>query len=364
MAKAFRNSDEILLSNVEKTLRERKDAGLEGLVGGLEAVIINTQEDLLGLAAAELIGNTGLTFVEAFQDASHTTCLLQAPGCADFLLRSRRGRTSNPFATVNDFPIGRRLPDTRLETFVFTCHDLKAYHRIQKGRGVKFLTPKIIDNPDHLFLQTLPSTLTGNSIGLVEWKKGRRGNWRSGTAQALDRRLPKPDLPFLAKIGRLDHCATRVRAQERDEAIIEFMKLTNYRFQFAIYVESLNSITNVSRLGPEDFALVFTSGIAPFVDEATSGPTEKFAYTYGPRVHHMAFETGEIETVVEGLRARGQRYLDDLVGSREEGLKQIFTVPSKNTLLVNEYIQRYDGFDGFFTKKNVSKLTAATARQE
>jgi hypothetical protein len=56
-------------------------------------------------------------------------------------------------------------------------------------------------------------------------------------------------------------------------------------------------------------------------------------------------------------------FLLDLVGSEEEGLQQIFTVPSEHTLLVTEYIHRFGNFDGFFTRSNVEKLTAATARR-
>lgn len=56
-------------------------------------------------------------------------------------------------------------------------------------------------------------------------------------------------------------------------------------------------------------------------------------------------------------------FLLDLVGSPREGLKQIFSCPSENTLLVNEYIYRYGDFDGFFTKSNVTLLTGATTKQ-
>ncbi len=141
------------------------------------------------------------------------------------------------------------------------------------------------------------------------------------------------------------------------------MRLTNYNFDFAIYVKSLNSITSVARLSSSDFAMVFTSGITPYVSQEASGPTEKFISNFGPRVHHIAFQTEEIEATVEALRKDGMKFLLDLVGSPEEGLKQIFSEPSKNTLLVLEYIHRYGDFDGFFTKSNVSSLTAATAKQ-
>ncbi len=86
--------------------------------------------------------------------------------------------------------------------------------------------------------------------------------------------------------------------RERDRAIIEFMELTNYTFDFAVYVKIFNSITNVARLAPDEFAMVFTS-----------------------------------------------------------------TEPSEYTLIVNEYIHRYHGFTGFFTRDNVTLLTGSTAKQ-
>jgi hypothetical protein len=57
------------------------------------------------------------------------------------------------------------------------------------------------------------------------------------------------------------------------------------------------------------------------------------------------------------------KFLLDLTGSQEEGLLQIFSEPSRNTLLVTEYIHRYGDFDGFFTESNVTRLTAATGKQ-
>jgi len=141
------------------------------------------------------------------------------------------------------------------------------------------------------------------------------------------------------------------------------MTLTNYTFDFAVYVKSLNSITNVARLSANDFAMVFTSGIAPFVDETASGPTERFIHNYGPRTHHMAWDTEAIDDVFAGLVEQGQEFLLNLIGSPNEGLKQTFSAMSPHTLLVNEYIHRFDDFDGFFTKSNVTLLTEATATQ-
>jgi 4-hydroxyphenylpyruvate dioxygenase-like putative hemolysin len=109
--------------------------------------------------------------------------------------------------------------------------------------------------------------------------------------------------------------------------------------------------------------MVFTSGITPFTHNDESGPTEKFIRNYGTRVHHMAFKTEKIEDTVSTLKNDGLQFLLELVGSVDEGIRQIFSEPSQHTLIVTEYIQRYGNFDGFFTRSNVEKLTEATTRQ-
>ncbi|MDD1759141.1 MAG: hypothetical protein LUQ44_00890, partial [Methanothrix sp.] len=222
----------------------------------------------------------------------------------------------------------------------------------------------IEDFGNYYFIQTRPSKFTGNSLGFIEWK-GKRGAYSSAESLSIEggEGPISPTSLYLQNILWLDHAATRVRAQDRNPAILEFMRLTNYDFDFAIYVKSLNSITSVARLSHSDFAMVFTSGIAPYVREEISGPTEKFINNFGARVHHIAFQTEEIEATVDGLKKDGMQFLLPLVGSPGEGLKQIFSQPSENTLLVTEYIHRYGDFDGFFTRSNVTKLTAATDKQ-
>jgi 4-hydroxyphenylpyruvate dioxygenase-like putative hemolysin len=249
-----------------------------------------------------------------------------------------------------------------LETFVFRTQDIEKYFNIQKSRGVKFLTEDIIRTERYSFIQTIPSIFTGNSLGFIQWR-GKPGDYFSSECEILDWQLEKPEKGYLKNIKELDHTATRVRAEHRDAAIIEFMGLTNYDFDFAIYVKLFNSITNVARLSDKDFAMVFTSGISPYVSDQESGPTEKFIHNYGIRVHHMAFRTEDIEDTFSALKKDGMDFLINLVGSPDEGLKQTFTIASKNTLLVNEYIHRYGDFDGFFTKSNVTLLTGATDKQ-
>jgi hypothetical protein len=323
--------------------------------------VVNTEPENFAGAVAELLRYTGFDLAEAFSSPGADTAVMSLAGSADILVTRRKGG-ENPFLAYNaGAKVGARLA-TRLETFVYSCRDLERYVAVQSARGVRFQTPDAVRTPGYDFIQTAPSAFTGNSIGLIQRKGGGRGYAPPGsTPLHLD--LVKPAAAHLAKIGRLDHVATRVKAQDRDPAILEFLSLTNYRFDFAVYVESLNSITNVARLGAADYAQVFTSGITPFTTTESSGPTEMFIHNWGLRPHHMALETEDIDAVVEALRADGMRYISDLVGSREEGLKQVFTVMSPTTFLVTEYIKRFDGFDGFFTKSNVTHLTKATEKQ-
>ncbi len=350
-----------LLEKASIVMQERQDAGLDGLVGGLDSVILATETDSLVPAVFELLRYTGLTITEAFFDADSQSYVLGLPGSASVIVRSRASE-GNPFSQANTARLTGHLPNTRLETFVFTTPDLAQYVRIQKDRGVRFLTASPLESASCSFIQTVPSPFTGNSLGFIERKTGKT-SYITGGGTAISPDLTKPLSAHLGNIGGLDHAATRVRAQDRSSAILEFINLTNYHYDFGVYVKSLNSITSVARRGREDFAMVFTSGITPFSGDGDSGPTEKFIQNYGTRVHHMAFRTERIESTVNSLRKDGMEFLLDLVGSEQEGLKQIFSEPSQHTLIVNEYIHRYGDFDGFFTRSNVEKLTAATAKQ-
>jgi hypothetical protein len=364
---AFVNDDTVLLRDVDKALQRRRKDGLDGLVGNLAAVAINTSAEDLVPAAEALLGSTGLRFAAALEYPlaadGGPALLLSDPEGADFLFKSRPQQQASPFAPYNG---GLKTPEPvagRLETFVFECLDLDRYVTLQRRRGVAFATHAPIVTDAFSFIETLPSIHTGNALGFIQWH-GRPGTYVHGQSRLLPLKPAAPDRPYLARIGSLDHVATRVRAAHRDAAIVEFLELTNYHFDFAVYVEALNSITNVARLRDGDYAQVFTSGIgSPDGDGRELGPTEAFIANYGLRPHHLAFTAEGIEEVVARLAADGMAFLSDLVGSREEGLKQIFSAMSPHTMLVNEYIERYDGFDGFFTKSNVTRLTKATENQ-
>ena len=141
LLKDLRNSDEYLKEKAPGIIAERKRLGLEGLVGGLQAVIINTEPERQRATAEELLRYTGLEFNGAFVDDEYRTCVLKTPSLsgfrsADFLIRSRI-KGENPFYQLNMAPKSRHLPNTRLETFVFETKDIEKYVSIQKSQGFR-----------------------------------------------------------------------------------------------------------------------------------------------------------------------------------------------------------------------------------
>ncbi len=355
------NDDSRLRDAARSVLVEREHKGLVGIVGDLELIRICCEPEYLADAASHLLATTGYRLKDAFISDTERVCVLSSADSADIIVYSR-GSSDNPFAPFNRFPLSAHLPNTRLETLVFACRDVARYADIQHRNGVIFSTPGIIETAHYRYIETTPSALTGNAIGLIEWRVPEH-EYRYQGCRDLDVMPSKPNHRYLERVGRLDHIATRVRGPERDQAIIEFMGLTEYVFDFAIHVPELNSITNVARLKDARFALVFTSGQRSDDTSENPGPTEAFVRNYGPRAHHMAFLTNDIIATHRELIDDGMEFLSDLVGSEEEGVRQVFSKPSPSTLIVNEYIERYGDFDGFFVFGNVRELTRATGEQ-
>ncbi|NQU42611.1 hypothetical protein HQ520_04955, partial [bacterium] len=204
----FTNRDDVLRDEAERVVKERSKAGLDGLTGGLQFVIINTEPAGLRETAREFLRYTGLRYDSGFEHDTHQACILRACIGADFLITSRK-TPENPFASFNQHPKARQIPNSRLETFVFETPDLAGYVQIQKKRGVEFFTEEPIQSDHFLFIQTEPSRYTGNSVGLIQWT-GERGDMVFSGRNNLDWELEKPDLPHLKNIHYLDHAATRV----------------------------------------------------------------------------------------------------------------------------------------------------------
>ncbi len=191
----YSTSDAYLKEAVPRVVEERKRLGLEGLVSGLECVIITTEPRKQQAAVAELIRYTGLELADAFADRRYQTCVLKTPGSADFLIQARRD-SDNPFTSFNLSPKSKHLPNTRLETLVFRIRDREEYVSIQRARGVRFLIDAIVYTANYSLIQTRPSRYTGNSLGFIQWH-GRRGEYATPESEGFDVTVTKPERPYL-----------------------------------------------------------------------------------------------------------------------------------------------------------------------
>ncbi len=68
-----------LVEGAKRVLEERNDAGLEGLVGNLDSVIIATEPDHLVPAVYDLLRYTGLSCTESFFDTESQSYVSESP---------------------------------------------------------------------------------------------------------------------------------------------------------------------------------------------------------------------------------------------------------------------------------------------
>lgn len=351
-------NDKELLKNVEKIKLDRINRGLKGIVGGLRALLISVEKENIRDSVYEMTDMTGYSVSEHFKNDIGEYYILKMEGSADLIIKSSFNK-ENKYKNYNDNPKSKKLINTRVEEFIFDVSSIEKYYEVQKKYGLEF-EGGIENKGSYKKLTSKIDERLGVSYGFIEFKGEASYIADSDVDMEID--IPPSGKDYLGHVVKLDHTASRVRAKDRDSAILRFMEYTEYNFEFSIYVRNLNSITNVARLEKGEFAMVFTSGIDEYEGEG-SGPTEKYIHNYGPRVHHMAFETENIDDFFLRLKKDGVEFLVELVGSEEEGLKQTFTVQSPYTMIVNEYIHRYGDFSGFFTKSNVEMLTRGTEKQ-
>lgn len=158
-------------------------------------------------------------------------------------------------------------------------------------------------------------------------------------------------------IIKLDHIAYRVKKGERLTKMGELMNLVPYKFFKNFKVISANANTTCLKLKDTLPVVVISEGLN---DESV---VEKYCRKFGSRIHHLAYLVNDIETVVKIQKERGIEFTtDNIIGSVEEGIKQIFTMPTVTTNHIIEYIQRFGDFDGFFTPTNVADLMLSTEK--
>ncbi len=376
-----------------RVLAERDRCGLTEMIGGIEALMISVEPGKSLEYIAELALMTPYHYLVTLDSPRHLTHVLRIDmNSPDILLREVKDPNySDIFRNLNDmYPVGARRPHSRyLGEILRTSnrHDVVALQQAREFRFFPLGQLVELDLPLNVSISK-PSPYTQNVVGYMERPQDGIRVYQYGEsvilaeAQAAYERgkVMQEHIGIKDMILPIDHLATRVYSQNREAALLEYLALSSYYYWGSYDIKDQNSSTNVTknvREYPESMspAKVFTANNTPYcvnhLDKLPS-PTESFVRNYGPRLHHMALTVRDgrtngfenIDFVVHAIASQGKGFLLDTVGSREEGLKQIFSSASDFSSLIIEYVQRFDGFQGFFARDNVAKLTFAAGLEE
>ncbi|MGY6275675.1 hypothetical protein [Methylomonas sp. MgM2] len=378
---------------LQRLLEERDRAGLTEMIGGIEALLISVEPGNSVEYIAELALMTPYQYLVTLDSDKYMTHVLRIDmNSPDILLRE----VKNPdhidiFRALNDlYPVGARRPHSRYLGEILLANDRHAVVASQQQREFRFFSVGQLADlylPLNVSLST-PSPYTQNLVGYMERPVDGIRVYHHGECMILSAAQAANDrgkemqerLGIADMINPIDHLATRVYSQNREAAILEYLALSSYYYWGSYDIKDQNSSTNVTknvRQQPESAspAKVFTANNSPYcvghLDNLPS-PTETFVRNYGPRLHHIAVEVKDgqtngkenIDFIVEAIAAQGKGFLLETVGSREEGLKQIFSSASDFSSLIVEYVQRFGDFQGFFTRENVALLTYAAGQEE
>ncbi len=374
-------------------LEERDRVGLTDMIGQIEALMITVDPDQSIRYVGELCLMTPYHYLVTLESETHWTHILRIDmNSPDLLVREVKDpQTRGIFRSLNEvYPIGASKPNSRYMGEILRAENMSEVSRLQQEREFRFFSQdevRKMELPGNLAISK-PSPYTHNIVAYMERPEGQLRTYALGMSSIredvqqayLKAKELKEELNLENFLNPIDHLATRIYSQNRETAILEWLSLSSYYYWGSYDIKDQNSSTNVTKsVHFEDQihspAKVFTANNTPyFVNhlEKLPSPTETFVRNYGPRLHHIAIGVNDgefngmenIDYVVDSITRQGKKFLLDVIGSREEGIKQIFSSASEHSSLIIEYVQRFGDFDGFFTKQNVAELTHAAGVEE
>ena len=376
-----------------RLLEERDRVGLTEMIREIDAIMMTVEPGHSVEYIAELCLMTPYHYLVTLESESHSTHILRVDmNYPDILLREvKHDGTRGIFRSLNEvYPIGARKPNSRYMGEILRVTDLHGVVSLQTEREFRFFSQddiRRLELPGNLAVSK-PSPYTHNIVAYMERRPEDIRVYSLGVStireDVQEVYLKSKELQTQLGIDELilpiDHLATRIYCQNREVAILEWLSWSSYFYWGSFDIKDQNSSTNVTKNLHFDSELrspakVFTANNTPyFVNhlEKLPSPTENFVRNYGPRLHHIALavrdgQTGGLENidyVVRKIAEQGKSFLLDVIGSKDEGLKQIFSSASEHSSLIIEYVQRFGNFQGFFTKQNVAELTHAAGVEE
>ena len=381
-----------------KIYERRTSSGLDQILGEMKGIVVQVENGDAIAYICELYLMGPYRFSAAYQNDTHRIYILTSNPSYPrlFILEPLTTDYEDEVTMFNRlYPLSSKKPNARYIGEIYHATDVAKAREILESHNIRFNYHHETKNPFYTeseFTFTFPSDFTCNRVGYCDHDINDDEALKLGTPFDLDAAtLSKLDQVVAfsqeSKLSDLvlgtDHLATRILSGEREDAILEFLTMSNYYFWGAYNISEMNSSTNVNRNGnitddKNSPAKVFTANNTPsFVNsfENLPMPTEDFVRNYGRRMHHMAYEVldgnhsaGEknVDYVVNTLKTEGIAFLAHVVGECKDdpNLKQIFSKHSAYSILITEYVERCHGYDGFFTKSNVAALTAAAGQDE
>lgn len=381
-----------------KIYERRIQSGLDKILGTMRGVVIQVETGDALPYLEELYLMSPYRFAAAYRSDTHNIYVLisEARFPRILVIEPLDKDFEDDVKRLNMiYPLARPKPNARYIGEIFHSSDLKETRDVLESQNIRFEYPGDTENRLYTtepFLFTVPSDFTYNRVGYTSsdmedydsLQLGRRFELTKDQLAKLEKQSALGEKVGIHKLlTGIDHMATRILAGEREDAILEFLTMSNYYFWGAYNIHEMNSSTNVNRNhnvkdDKESPAKVFTANNTPsFVNsfENLPMPTEDFVRNYGRRMHHIAYEVTDgdhpsgvknVDFVVGELHTLGVPFLAHIVGECKDDpdLKQIFSKHSKYSILITEYVERCHKFKGFFTKQNVASLTEAAGKDE
>lgn len=388
-----KQNSEFFETYLQRLLEERDRVGLTDLIREIDALMITVEPGHSLAYLAELSLMTPYHYLVTLESESHLTHLMRIDmESPDLLVREVKDpATRGIFRSLNEvYPVGNHKPYSRYMGEIVRVRNLHEVVKLQRHREIRFFNAdevRKLELPGNLAV-CKPSPYTHNIVAYMEREPEDMRVYALGISRidmaAQEAYEAAKELQYKLGIHTLlqpiDHLATRVYSQNREVAILEYLSLSSYYYWGSYDIKDQNSSTNVTKSihyskEAKSPAKVFTANNTPYFVNHLDGlpsPTETFVRNYGPRLHHIAVSVSDGETagmenidfVVKSIAEQGKDFLLDVIGSKEEGLKQIFSSASEHSSLIIEYVQRFGEFDGFFARDNVAELTRAAGVEE
>lgn len=347
---------EIVFDELENLRFRYHDEKVRSLFSSIDFVIYGVRRNDRVPAVCELLMHRPYTRVENYQTRDELISVLVKDESEPAIVVVEGADES---AGINDM-IAKFGP--RIFTIGFQVNHIDRLVQILRSRGAQFLTDEIQARNTVRSISTTQSNVTRDSYVYIERENPSRrfDFFPNATPFAVELAITetlkkKKRLKAFKLMNGLDHIAYRVHDVDIVSVVEEIMKFTPYEYAEAHEIEEHDAKTVVFRFDRKKPALVASYG------RSVESVVEQYVNHYGPRVHHMAYEVANIFHLVMLQKKRGMTFTtDEVIGTKEEGIVQIFSTPSERSNEITEYVERFDGFTGFFSNKNVGNLMSST----